>query len=105
MDKRIIFLIIIFWVCSLGFFLYRKLYYKPEGISYNIRPREGMIRTGDSILFQDQTKGANRWKWDFGDGEFSGEQSGQHLYLVPGQFKVRLTVYGSFGSMQDEKTV
>jgi len=105
MDKRIIFLIIIFWVGSLSFFLYRKFYFKPEGISYEIRPRDAVLRTGDSISYKDQTRGANRWKWDFGDGEFSSDQNGQHLYLVPGKFTVSLTVYGSFGVQRDNKTV
>ena len=104
MDKRIIILIAVFFVGSLSFFLYRKLYYRPEGIRYTIRPN-GVIHASDSILYQDKTPGANRWKWDFGDGEFSSEQSGQHLYLSPGQFTVSLSVYGPFGVQHDDKTV
>jgi PKD repeat protein len=96
MDKRILILIAIFIFGSASLLAYRKIYYKPEGISYEIKPL-GAIRAGDSIVFNDKTKGASRWKWDFGDGEFSADQSGSHVYLSPGKFEVTLTAYGPFG--------
>lgn len=103
MDKRIIILIIIFFVASLSFFLYRKLYYRHEGISYKIRPR-GVIHVNDSIHYEDLTPGATRWKWDFGDGEYSADQSGIHSFLQPGRFKVALTTYGPFGVLKDSQS-
>ena len=103
MDKRIIILIAVFCTASLGFFMYRKMYYKHEGIRYTIKPR-GVISVADSIVFQDQTDDANRWKWDFGDGEYSAQPSGTHTYMAPGKYNVKLTVYGAFGVIKDTKT-
>jgi hypothetical protein len=104
MDKRILFLIGLAVLGSGGFFTYRKLYFKPEGIHYSIKPREA-IKTGDSIAYSDQTPGASRWKWDFGDGEFSADQSGNHTYLTPGKFEVTLTAYGPFGMQKKTEIV
>ncbi len=104
MDKRIIILIVVFVAFAAGFFVYRKMYYKHDGIRYEVRPR-GIIKVADSIAYQDLTPGATRWKWDFGDGEYSSDQFGSHAYLEPGQFNVRLTVYGPFGVLQDSRAV
>ncbi len=103
MDKRLIILIAVFCAASLGFFLYRKMYYKHEGIRYTIKPRGG-ITVSDSISYQDLTEDANRWKWDFGDGEYSALASGSHTYAAPGMYIVKHTVYGSFGVLKNEKT-
>lgn len=102
MDKRLIILISAFCAIALGFFVYRKMYYKHDGIRYTIRPR-GVISAGDSIVFQDQTDAASRWKWDFGDGEYSAANSGTHTYMAPGMYVVRHIVYGSFGVLKNEK--
>lgn len=104
MDKKLLFLIALAILGSGGFFAYRKMYYKPEGISYEIKPRLA-IQSGDSIEFSDKTPGASRWKWDFGDGEYSADQSGFHTYLSGGDFFVTHTVYGSFGIQQKRDTV
>jgi hypothetical protein len=104
MDKRLIILMAVALLGSSGFFAYRKLVYKPEGIRYTIKPRTA-LRAGDSISFEDQTPDASRWKWDFGDGEFSVKQSGHHIYLTPGQYKLSLTAYGPFGMLKQHDTV
>ena len=33
-----------------------------------------------------------KWEWDFGDGQKSGKQSSEHVYLLPGEYTVTLTV-------------
>lgn len=89
---------------SSAFLAYRKLIYTPDGIRYTIKPRS-VIKAGDSISFDDQTRGASRWKWDFGDGEFSINQSGHHIYLNPGRYVISLTTYGPFGMMKQHDSV
>lgn len=32
-----------------------------------------------------------QWKWDFGDGQTASDPQPQHVYLVPGEYKVTLT--------------
>lgn len=89
---------------SAAFFMYRKIYYKHEGIIYDIRPRTA-IRVADSVQYSDQTPDATRRMWDFGDGEFSADRSGTHTYLNPGSYRLALTVYGAFGALRGEETV
>jgi len=104
MDKRIIILIVVAIALSASFLVYRKVYYKHDGIRYAINPKM-MIKTTDSITYEDQTADATRWKWDFGDGEFSSKQSGSHTYFQPGHYLVRVSSYGSFGMVTDSTRV
>ncbi|MBS1615289.1 MAG: PKD domain-containing protein [Bacteroidetes bacterium] len=104
MDKRIIILMAVALLGSSAFFAYRKLIYTPDGIRYTIKPR-AILKAGDSISFDDQTPGASRWKWDFGDGEFSISQSGNHIYMNPGRYEISLTTYGPFGMLKQQDTV
>ena len=59
-----------------------------------------MVNINDSLSYKDLTSGATRWKWDFGDDEFSDKRDGKHIYLQTGKFNVVLTVYGSFGVLK-----
>lgn len=104
MDKRIIIFIVLANLCSGGFLAYRKLYYKHDGIQYAINPKM-MIKTNDSISFEDHTADAGRWIWDFGDGEFSAASSGKHSYLHPGHYRVKVAAYGSFGMVSDSSKI
>ena len=46
-----------------------------------------------SVQFADKSTGTvTGWKWDFGDGSTSTEQSPSHTYLKPGNCTVKLTV-------------
>ena len=46
-----------------------------------------------SVQFRDtSTGGPTSWWWDFGDGQNSSEQHPAHLYAVPGDYVVSLTV-------------
>lgn len=84
---------------SAGFLTYRKFFYHHDGIHYEIRPRDG-IKAHDSITYKDNTFGATRWIWDFGDGEYSNEKSGRHPYMEPGRYIVKYKAYGPFGILK-----
>lgn len=45
-----------------------------------------------NVQFTDLSTNATRWKWDFGDGNFSNLQNPYHSYLNPGDYWVTLTV-------------
>jgi len=53
------------------------------------------------VAFEDLSKNAKRWSWDFGDGAQSSEGSPVHSYGAPGLYTVRLRVENDIGS--DEK--
>ena len=105
MDKRLIFLIVgILLIASV--ILVLKKCSNSEKISkpsFTIQPRD--IKEGDSIMFKDETKGAARWKWNFGDGEQSAYSSGSHHYISAGKYSVTLEVYGGFGKIVDSSVI
>ena len=60
-------------------------------VDFSAVPRTG--RVPFTVQFTDlSTRGAERWEWDFGDGEFSSTQNPEHVYNDPGGYTVRLKV-------------
>lgn len=104
MDKRIIISMAVLLLSSVAIAAYRKFFYQHEGIHATVSPRDAVLHVGDSISFKDATAGADRRIWDFGDGEFSTSQSGQHTYLSPGKFRILLRSHGAFGTLVDSST-
>jgi outer membrane protein assembly factor BamB len=52
-----------------------------------------------TVRFIDRTKGSpTAWRWDFGDGNTSSEQSPVHTYTATGKYTPRLTALNSGGS-------
>jgi PKD repeat protein len=47
--------------------------------------------TGQDIIFTNQSTGATKWNWDFGDGETSSVESPSHSYSAIGEYLVSLT--------------
>jgi PKD repeat protein len=45
-----------------------------------------------SVTYTDNSTGGLAWWWDFGDGNFSNEQSPTHLYSTEGTYQVKLYV-------------
>lgn len=50
-----------------------------------------------SVKFQDQSKGAVKWAWNFGNGETSSKQNPTINYRSKGDYTVKLTVTGKSG--------
>jgi PKD repeat protein len=57
------------------------------------------------VSFADESTGATSWQWDFGDGTGASAANPDHVYAVPGDYAVRLTVSGPGGTDFVEKTV
>jgi PKD repeat protein len=53
--------------------------------------------TNQLVLFADNSYNAILWNWDFGDGNFSNQQSPDHLYTSNGYYDVSLTVENEYG--------
>ncbi len=59
-----------------------------------------------AVQFADTSDGSpTGWAWEFGDGETSTEQHPVHVYTVPGNYTVNLTVTGPGGSDSETKAV
>ena len=64
--------------------------------SHNLNRTNG---TDERQVHRHVFRNANpHWKWDFGDGQTSGEQSPVHAYLNEATYTVTLTVQNNFGS-------
>jgi PKD repeat protein len=50
-----------------------------------------------AVSFQDQSVGATKWFWEFGDGGTSTQQNPGHTYTDYGSYDVKLTVYNAAG--------
>ncbi len=100
MDRQILILIIVVNLIAGSIFAYKKAYAGNEKtyIEYSI---PNTAECGTKIPYSDKTKGAESWLWDFGDGEYSNTQSGEHSYLEPNTYNVKLTVIGAFGVIKD----
>ena len=74
-----------------------------EGSSFEVQPGSPSARA--AVRFVDRTAGANAWRWDFGDGSGSGEQSPAHVYAQAGTYPVTLMVNGMATSAREVQVV
>lgn len=51
-----------------------------------------------NVTFTNKSTNATSYKWDFGDGETSKEESPRHTYVAAGDYKVKLTVANADGA-------
>ncbi|MCX6328441.1 MAG: PKD domain-containing protein [Bacteroidia bacterium] len=73
----------------------------PEA-RFSIFPQEPAV--GQDILFNNDSKNAKSYEWNFGDGYKSNEVNPVHSYDVTGTFDVKLTAY-SKSDLSDEATM
>lgn len=95
MDKRIVFVFLGVFLIVSGIFICKRI--NKSGatkVDFTILPGHE-ITQGESINFEDRTPGASSWMWDFGDGQMSTDQKGDHLYETPGVYFVKLTINGN----------
>lgn len=57
---------------------------------------------GRTVQFTDQTKGAKKWSWDFGDGQTSTQQNPKHTYPIEGK-QTALKMYTVTVKVTDDK--
>jgi len=60
----------------------------PLMLNITVTPSQSNDRL---VQFHDQTPGTNSWRWNFGDGQSSQEQSPSHLYKDYGLYRACLT--------------
>jgi PKD repeat protein len=68
------------------------------------------IKTSGKVPFTIQLKdttpvqsNVSGWLWDFGDGLNSIEKSPSHIYTIPGQYTIVLTVRNEMGTNEARK--
>jgi PKD repeat protein len=71
-----------------------------KGVVASFNPSSASIcKPGDEVTFQNNSTGSGTltYKWDFGDGKTSSEQSPKHTYNAKGSYMVQLSVESSDG--------
>lgn len=92
-NKSRIYLYIIVAVLVLAVvFLLMKLLFNNREINAHLLKDE--IFLNENLVYTDNTNGAEKWQWEFGDGSKSAEQSGFYKFREAGTYLVRLTVDG-----------
>ena len=92
-NPRIYLFIIIFLVIGIlaGLLYFFKVYTKAEEkISAKINKTE--IYLNQDLIFADNTNGAKKWLWEFGNGDKSIKQQGSYRFPATGSYVLRLTV-------------
>ncbi len=67
-----------------------RLFFADRSVRMIVTPTE--IEVGESIQYADSTRGAKKWLWEFGNGDYSESRSGTYTFREPGKYLVRLTV-------------
>lgn len=93
LNYRIYIIVIAVSIVLAIVFLVRTCVYTRE-IQASVGPLD--VELGVPVSFADSTKGADRWLWEFGNGDESTQQRGQYTFSETGRYQVRLTVNGSF---------
>ncbi|MBL4585885.1 MAG: PKD domain-containing protein, partial [Flavobacteriales bacterium] len=61
-------------------------------------PDFSFIVVAEAVLFTNESQFGDSYLWDFGDGNTSTDESPTHVYDVPGNYTVTLTVTNNCGS-------
>lgn len=93
-NRNRIYLYIIMAILLLAVvFLLIKLFFNNPQINAHLLKNE--IFLNENLVYTDNTPGASKWSWEFGDGNKSKEQSGYYRFREAGTYLVRLTVDGN----------
>lgn len=61
-----------------------------DEITFDIKAQRFVV--GELIQFNDKTKSADSWYWEFGDQTSASSKEALHIYKKPGEYKINLTV-------------
>jgi len=64
---------------------------------FTILPDQGVMTVLQEILFVNESEGAERFEWDFGDGNTSMDDLPTHMYTEGGTYIVKLTALDEAG--------
>jgi PKD repeat protein len=77
----------------------------PDRAAADFRARPAKGRAPLEVRFENLSRNALRFAWDFGDGTTSAEREPAHVYREPGEYTVRLRVANDLGEDACARTV
>jgi hypothetical protein len=110
LNSRLYIIIIALLACIVSVLLVRNSFQEREiqAVALSTPTPEGA-----HVKYADSTKSAGSWRWDFGNGDYSTERTGEFFYpadTLPQQYQIRLLVDGKLEKkfiinvMQKQKT-
>lgn len=93
-EISLFFPLIVLVIAIVAVLLYcvRVNFFMDIGLNAALQSSELVIE--EALVYSDNTKGAKRWLWEFGDGNQDTNRTGAYQYKKPGSYLVRLTVNG-----------
>ncbi|PST83462.1 PKD domain-containing protein [Pedobacter yulinensis] len=88
----ILYILVAILLLAGGIFLFKSSIFDNKAIDAQILKDE--IDLNEDLVYTDNTKGAKKWLWEFGNGDKSTTQNGSYRYRKAGAYIVRLTVDG-----------
>ena len=73
-------------------FLFKSSLFEKRAVDARILKDE--LYLNEDLVYTDNTRGATKWLWEFGNGAKSNSQNGSYHYEKPGAYIVRLTIDG-----------
>jgi PKD repeat protein len=91
------------WYWQFNYVSYHDWANEPDVVSFMV---DFTFEVNDfTVTFNNESRDATSYSWDFGDGNTSTEENPTHTYAAEGAFEVTLTGTGANGSKEKTKTV
>lgn len=104
--RSFIILLFITWLCPIGIWAQFNPN-NPEEPSAeppsNVWFNSDVYKLG--VKFDNYTRNASRYEWDFGDGTKSTEKNPEHVYQQAGDYRVTLKAFNGIGAHETSQTV
>lgn len=103
--RSFIILLFITWICPIGIWAQFNPYNPQEPSAEppyaSFSPE--VYKLG--VKFDNNTRNASRYEWDFGDGTKSTEKNPEHVYQQAGDYQVKLKVFNGIGENEYSRTI
>lgn len=73
-----------------GIYFFRT--YNKDVTTINAKLHKNEVYLNEDLIYADNTSGASKWVWEFGNGDKSKDRQGAYRFLKSGSYVVRLTV-------------
>ena len=104
--RSFIILLFITWLCPIGIWAQ----FNPSNPQEpSAEPPSNVWFNSDvyklGVKFDNYTRNASRYEWDFGDGTTSTEKNPEHVYQQAGDYRVTLKAFNGIGAHETSQTV
>lgn len=103
--RSFIILLFITWLCPIGIWAQFNPYNPQEPSAEPPYANFSFEVYKLGVKFDNYTRNASRYEWDFGDGTKSTEKNPEHVYQQAGDYQVKLKVFNGIGENEYSRTI